>query len=122
MKTINSKTKVLITLVVTLLLLGALAATSFAADKTASYNNKYGQIVPTDSKLESPKSSFSFYGDKATLYFMRISTGKSNANYAVEIYSDKACTKLIRSMSGEYGSKGNSPLAISWSFKNTKKV
>ena len=120
MKTINSKTKVLITLVVTLLLLGALAVTSFAADKTASYNNKYGQIVPTDSKLESPKSSFSFYGDKATLYFMRISTGKSNANYAVEIYSDKACTKLIRSMSGEYGSKGNSPLAISWSFKNTK--
>lgn len=120
MKTMRSKTKVLVTLVVTLLLLGALAVTSFAADKTASYGNKYGQIVPTDSKLESPKSSFKFYGDKATLYFMRISKGKNDANYAVEIYSDKACTKLIRSMSGEYGSKGNSPLAISWSFKSTK--
>lgn len=119
MKEISSRTRLLITLVVTLLLFGAMSLTSFAADKTASYNNKYGQIVPTDSKLESPKTSFTFYGDKATLYFVRISTGKSDANYAVEIYSDKACTELIRSMSGEYGSKGNSPLAISWNFKNT---
>ena len=65
------------------------------------------------------KKSFSFYGDKATLYFMRISEGKSNSNYAVEIYSDKDCTQLIRSMSGEYGKKGNSPMSISWNFKTT---
>lgn len=119
MKKISSKTKVLLTLLVTLLVIGAMAVVSFAADKEASYGKKYGQIVPTDSKLEACKTSFSFYGDKATLYFMRISEGKSNANYAVEIYSDKACTQLIRSMSGEFGSKGNSPMAISWSFKTT---
>ncbi len=119
MKKISSKTKVLVTLLVTLLVIGALAVASFAADKEASYEKKYGQIVPTDSKLEARKTSFSFYGDKATLYFMRISEGKSNANWAVEIYSDKACTKLIRSMSEEFGSKGNRPMQISWSFKTT---
>ena len=120
MKKTGLKTKVFLTLIVTLLVVGAMAVVSFAADKTASYDNKYGQIVPTDAKLEAKKTSFSFYGDKATLYFMRISEGKSNANYAVEIYSDKACTQLIRSMSGEFSSsKGNTPLAISWNFKNT---
>lgn len=119
MKKTGIKTKVLFSLIVTLLVIGAMAVVSFAADKTASYDNKYGQIVPTDSKLEARKTSFSFYGDKATLYFMRISKGKSDANYAIEIYSDKNCTKLIRSMSGEYTNKGNKPLAISWSFKNT---
>ena len=120
MKKINAKTKVLITLLVTLLVIGAMAVVSFAADKTASYDNKYGQIVPTDSKLEARKTSYTFYGDSANLYFMRISKGKDNANYAVEIYSDKACTKLIRSMSGEYSSsKGNTPLAIAWNFKTT---
>ena len=117
MKKISSKTRVLVTLLVTLLVIGALAVVSFAADKEAAYGKKYGQIVPTDSKLEARKTSFSFYGDKGTLYFMRISEGKSNANYAVEIYSDKACTKLIRSMSEEFGEKGNSPMAISWKFK-----
>ena len=119
MKKTGYKTKVLLTLLVTLLVIGAMTVVSLAADKEASYDNKYGQIVPTDSKLEARKTSFSFYGDKATLYFMRISEGKSNANYAVEIYSDKACTQLIRSMSGEFGKKGNSPMSISWSFKNT---
>ncbi len=117
MKKISSKTRVLVTLLVTLLVIGALAVVSLAADKEAAYGKKYGQIVPTDSKLEARKTSFSFYGDKGTLYFMRISEGKSNANYAVEIYSDKACTKLIRSMSEEFGEKGNSPMAIPWTFK-----
>ncbi len=120
MKKINTKTKVLVTLLVTLLVIGAMAVVSFAADKKASYDNKYGQIVPTDSKLEARKTSYTFYGDSANLYFMRISKGKDNANYAVEIYSDKACTKLIRSMSGEFSSsKGNTPLAIAWNFKTT---
>ncbi len=120
MKKTNTRIKLLAALLVALLVISALAVVSFAADKTASYDNEYGQIVPTDSKLEAKKTSFSFYGDKATLYFMRISEGESNANYAIEIYSDKAYTELIRSMSGEFDSKkGNSPLAISWSFKNT---
>ncbi|MEE1504283.1 MAG: hypothetical protein UGF89_08600 [Acutalibacteraceae bacterium] len=120
MKKINTKTKVLLTLLVTLLVIGAMTVVSFAAEKKAAYDNKYGQIVPTDSKLEAKKTSFTFYGDSANLYFMRISKGKENANYAVEIYSDKACTKLIRSMSGEYSSsKGNTPLAIAWNFKST---
>lgn len=114
------KTKVLLTLIVTLLVIGAMTVVSLAAEKSASYDNKYGQIVPTDSKLEARKTSFTFYGDKANLYFMRISEGKKNANYAVEIYSDKACKELIRSMSGEFdSSKGNTPLAIAWNFKNT---
>ena len=85
MKKTGRKTKVLLTLFVTLLVIGAVAVVSFAADRTAAYDNKYGQIVPTDSKLEARKTSFTFYGDSATLYFMRISEGKSNANYAVEI-------------------------------------
>ena len=121
MKTASLKARVLLTLIVALLVIGTMTVVSFAADKTASYDNQYGQIVPTDSKLEARKTSFTFYGDKATLYFMRISEGKDNANYAVEIYSDKACTKLIRSMSGEFASsKGNTPLAIAWNFKNTE--
>ncbi len=121
MKKINTKTRVLVTLLVALLVIGATAVVSFAAEKKASYDNKYGQIVPTDKKLEARKTSFTFYGDSANLYFMRISKGKDNANYAVEIYSDKACTKLIRSMSGEFSSsKGNTPLAIAWNFKSTK--
>lgn len=120
MKKTGRKTKVLLTLVVTLLVIGAIAVVSFAADKTAAYDNKYGQIVPTDSKLEARKTSFTFYGDSANLYFMRISEGKKNANYAVEIYADKGCKELIRSMSGEFSSsKGNTPLAIAWNFKST---
>ncbi len=120
MKKTGRKTKVLLTLLVTLLVIGAVAVVSFAADKSASYDNKYGQIVPTDSKLEARKTSFTFYGDKANLYFMRISEGKSNANYAVEIYADKGYKNLIRSMSGEFSSsKGNTPLAIAWNFKST---
>lgn len=116
----GAKTRVLLVLIVALLVIGTVAVTSFAADKTASYDNKYGQIVPTDSKLEARRTSFTFYGDKATLYFMRISEGKNNANYAVEIYADKNYTELIRSMSGEFSSsKGNTPLAISWNFKST---
>lgn len=119
MKKLLAKTRVLLTLVITLLILGAVAVGAFAVDRTASYDNKYGQIVPTDSKLEARKTSFTFYGDKATLYFMRISKGEKNANYAVEIYADKACTELIRSMAGEFDSKkGNTPLAIAWSFKS----
>ena len=120
MKKTGRKTKVLLTLLVTLLVIGAVAVVSFAADRTAAYDNKYGQIVPTDSKLEARKSSFTFYGDSANLYFMRISEGKSNANYAVEIYADKQYKELIRSMSGEFSSsKGNTPLAIAWNFKST---
>lgn len=120
MKKINLKTKVLLTLLVTLLVIGAMSVVSFAVEKSAAYDNQYGQIVPTDSKLEARKTSFKFYGDKANLYFMRISEGKKNANYAVEIYSNKKCTKLIRSMSGEFdSSKGNTPLAIAWNFKTT---
>ncbi len=119
MKKISSKTRVLLAVLIALVVIGAFTTASLAADKTASYGNKYGQIVPTDSKLEAKKTNFSFYGDKAILYFMRISEGKSNSNYAVEIYSDKEYKDLIRSMAGEFGEKGNSPLAISWNFKST---
>lgn len=120
MKKTGTKTKVLLTLLVTLLVIGAMAIVSFAVDKTAAYDNKYGQIVPTDSKLEARRTSFSFYGDKATLYFMRISEGEKNANYVVEIYADKEYKELIRSMSGEFSSsKGNTPMAIAWNFKST---
>lgn len=118
MKKTSTKAKVLLTLLVTLLVIGAFAVVSLAADKEASYGNKYGQIVPTDSKFEAKKTKFSFYGDKAILYFMLISEGKSNANYSVEIYSDKACTQLIRSKTDAYGSKGNEPIGIELPFKS----
>lgn len=119
MKGTRSALKVVLSLFAVLISIGSLCVFSFAADKTASYENKYGQIVPTDSKLEAQKSSYTFYGDKGTLYFMRISKGKSNANYAVEIYADKSYKTLIRSMSDEFGSAGNKPVAVEWNFKNT---
>lgn len=119
MKGTRSALKVVLSLFAVLISIGSLCVFSFAADKTASYENKYGQIVPTDSKLEAQKSSYTFYGDKGTLYFMRISKGKSNANYAVEIYSDKSYKNLIRSMSDEFGEAGNKAIAIEWKFKNT---
>lgn len=119
MKGTRSALKVVLSLFAVLISIGSLCVFSFAVDKTASYENKYGQIVPTDSKLEAQKSSYTFYGDKGTLYFMRISKGKSNANYAVEIYSDKSYKKLIRSMSDEFGAAGNKPVAVEWNFKNT---
>ena len=65
MKKTGLKTKALLTLIVTLLVIGAMAVVSVASDKTAAYDNKYGQIVPTDSKLEARKTSVSFYGDNA---------------------------------------------------------
>ncbi|MGN0526805.1 MAG: hypothetical protein ACI4IF_05160 [Acutalibacteraceae bacterium] len=119
MKIKNVKFRIITALVVIILSVGSLAVMSSAADTFVSYNNKYGQIVPTDSKLDKPKTSFTFYGDSATLYFMRISKGEANANYAVEIYSDKACTELIRSSSNSYGEKGSSPLKITWNLKDT---
>ncbi len=119
MKKTSSKARALLVVLVVMLVIGSLAVVSFAAEKSASYDKKYGCIVPTDSKLEARKTKFAFYGDKATLYFMRISEGESNANFAIEIYSDKEYNNLIRSMSDEYGSKGNKPLSITWKFKNT---
>lgn len=119
MKETRSALKVILSLFAVLISIGSLCVFSFAADKTASYENKYGQIVPTDSKLEAQKSSYTFYGDKGMLYFMRISKGKSNANYAVEIYSDKSYKNLIRSMSDEFGEAGNKAIAIEWKFRNT---
>lgn len=120
MKRTRFATKALLLLLVTILLTGAVAVTTLAADREYPYENQYGQIIPTDSKLDAPRKSYSFSGDKAELYFMRISEGKKNAHFAIEIFSDKAYTDPIRSLSGEFDAEaGSKALKITWDFKST---
>ncbi len=111
--------KALLLALATLLFVCTLAVTGFAGDREYAYNNKYGQIIPTDSKLAAPKKSYSFSGDSAELYFMRISEGKKNACFTIEIYADKKYTEPIRSLSEEFGEAGNKPYKITWRFKDT---
>ena len=82
-------TKAILALLVVIMVLGSMSIFSLAADTVRNEGGKYGQIIPTDSKLKAQKSSYTFYGDSGKLYFMRISKGKPNSFFAVEIYSDK---------------------------------
>ncbi len=112
-------TKALLSLLITVLLLGSLSVFSLAAERVENLKQSYGLIVPTDSKLEAPKSSYTFYGDSGKLYFMRISKGKENAKFAVEIYSDSNYQNQIRRFSSDYSATAsNKPLSITWNFKD----
>ena len=112
-------TKALLSLLIAVLLLGSLSVFSLAAERVENLKQSYGLIVPTDSKLEAPKSSYTFYGDSGKLYFMRISKGKENAKFAVEIYSDSNYQNQIRRFSSDYSATAsNKPLSITWNFKD----
>lgn len=112
--------KALLTFFAVLLLVCTLCTMVQAA--TDEYQNcglAYGNIVPTDSQLKAQKTSYSFYGDSGNLYFMRISKGKQNAWFAVEIYSDSQYKNQIRSFKDEFSTTpGNKPLSITWNFKD----
>ncbi len=118
MKRTSFGTKAVLLLIVTILLTGAVALTCFAADREYPYDNKYGQIIPTDAKLSAPKTSYSFYGDTALLYFMSISEGAENACYAIEFYADKNYTDMVNSYSNYFDSQPNKALEIKWNLKN----
>lgn len=113
------KTKVFLSLLVSLLLIGTLCGITAGADNVANYNRKYGQVVPTDSNLKAQVQNYNFYGNAGTLYFMQISKGKDNANFAVEIYSDSGYKNQVRSFTRAFSeTAGNTPLKVSWEFKD----
>lgn len=112
-------TKVLLSLLVVMVVLGSVAVVANAVDAFKNYNLAYGEIVPTDAKLEAQKFTYSLYGDSDDIYFMRISKGKENAFFAVEIYSDKNYQTQIRSYSKNYDTTpGNKALKVTWDFKS----
>ncbi len=113
--------KIISAFLLALILLGSFSVFSFAADDIKNLKEKYGLIVPTDSKLKAQKSSYTFYGDSGKLYFMRISKGQKGAKFAVEIYSDSGYQNQIRSYTDEYSkTPGNKPFLITWNFKDVK--
>ncbi len=93
------------------------AVTAFAAEK--ELGGAYGYIVPTDSNLSAPKTSYTFYGNSTVLYFMLFSNGKENTFYTVEIFSssDYNPENVVSSFTNAYGDKGTAPLALTWPFK-----
>ncbi|MBR4286138.1 MAG: hypothetical protein IKT55_00370 [Clostridia bacterium] len=111
-------TKALLSLLVVMVVLGSFAVVANAVDAFKNYNLAYGEIVPTDEKLEAQKFTYNLYGDKDKLYFMQLSKGKKNSFFAVEIYSDKNYQSQIRSYSKNYSTTaGNTPLTVTWEFK-----
>ena len=113
--------KALLTLLVVVLLMGTLCTVTLAADTFKNCNKAYGEIVPTDENLDAQREKYSFNGDSGKLYFMRISKGKPEAWFAVEIYSDSEYKTQIRSFQDKYSeTPGNKPLSITWNFKSIK--
>ncbi len=113
--------RVLITVICVFTLMGILCTTAFAADQYQNLGLKYGDIVPTNSKLSTQVKSYTFYGDSCKLYFMRISKGVENARYAVEIFSDSQYKNQIRGYSNKHIEEpGNEPFSITWGFKDLK--
>ncbi len=111
-------TRLLLSLLVVMVVFGSFAVVADAADAFKNYNLAYGEIVPTDAKLEAQKFSYSLYGDSDSLYFMRISKGKKNAFFAVEIYADKNYQTQIRSYTKSFDEQaGNKHLQVKWEFK-----
>ena len=115
----RSTARVILSLMLAIILTGAVAVTAFGAEKKASLDNEYGQIIPTDSKLEAPKSSYSFTGDSTILYFMSISTGAENAHFAIEIFADKNYSQQLLWTTRPYGDEGHKDFKIKWDFKKT---
>ena len=116
----NRFSRALVTLFAVLLLIGTLCTYALAEEgvEQQPLNKAYGEIIPTDSKLSAQKSSYTFNGDSGNLYFMRISKGKENAWFAVEIFSDSQYKNQIRSFKDEFSlTPGNKPLSVTWNFK-----
>ncbi len=119
MKKARFTTKALISLIIVVMLIGSMSVLSFAADTFTNANMSYGEIVPTDSKLEAQKQSYTFYGDSAELYFMQISKGKPGSHFCIEIFNDKSYQNQIQSYSAPYSvTAGNKALKLTWNFKN----
>ncbi len=113
--------KALFALILAVVLVSSFGVASLAADSFQNLKGAYGYIVPTDSNLKAQKKSYTFYGDSGKMYFMRISKGKKDAKYAVEIYSDESMSHKIRNLNGSFETKaGNKALSVSWSFKDVK--
>lgn len=111
--------KALIAFVVALVILGTISTFALAGNFYENKKLAYGEIVPTDAKLKSQKFTYTFYGDKGDMYFMRLSKGVSNAYFAIEIYSDKNYKSQIRSFTKEYDVQaGNKSLKVTWEFKD----
>lgn len=116
----NRFSKAIITLLAVFLLIGAMCTYAYAEEAVEQkpLGNAYGEIIPTDSKLSAQKTSYTFYGDSGNLYFMRISKGKDNAWFAVEIFSDSQYKNQIRSFKDQFSTTpGNKPLSVTWNFK-----
>lgn len=116
----KSFSKALITLFAVLLLVGTLCTYAAAEEgvEQQPLNKAYGEIIPTDEKLSAQKQTYTFNGDSGNLYFMRISKGKENAWFAVEIFSDSQYKNQIRSFKDEFSlTPGNKPLSVTWNFK-----
>lgn len=110
--------KALLTLLVVVILAGSFCTYAAAADEYKNCNSAYGAIIPTDSSLSAPKASYSFSGDSGVFYFMRISKGKPDAWFSVEIFSDAQYTTQIRSFKDQYSTTaGRKPLSVTWNFK-----
>ncbi len=112
-------TKVLITLLVALMFLGTVSIFALAGDTFANKNLAYGEVVPTDANLRAQKYSYTFYGDKGDMYFMRLSKGVKDSYFSIEIYSDSKYQNQIRNYSKAYDlTPGNKSLKVTWEFKN----
>ena len=112
-------TKVLITLLVALMFLGTVSIFAIAGDTFANKNLAFGEVVPTDANLRAQKYSYTFYGDKGDMYFMRLSKGVKDTYFSIEIYSDSKYQNQIRNYSKAYDlTPGNKSLKVTWEFKN----
>ena len=98
---------------------GVACFAGYASLDKQSLGGAYGDIVPTDEQQKTQRTSFTFYGNSTSLYFRLFSKGKSDANCAVEIYSEKDCNEdsLVTSYSNTLGAAGDRTLSIAWSFK-----
>ncbi len=114
--------KALLTFFAVILALCTLCTVASAAtEEVKNLGLAYGEIVPTNEKLGAQVKEYTFYGDSGNLYFMRISKGKPNAQFAVEIFSDSQYKNQIRSFKDEYSATpGNKPLSVTWNFKDLK--
>lgn len=110
-------TRVISVILAVLVIISTLGVAAFAAEK--ELGGSYGYIVPTDSKLAAPKTSYTFYGNSAVLYFMLFSYGKEGSYYTVEIFSsaDYNEENVVSSYTAAYGDEGSIPLALTWPFK-----
>lgn len=114
-------TRAVLAFLVVIMLLGSVSMLASAEDSYKNLKLAYGEIVPTDKELKAQKTSYTFYGDTATIYFMRISEGKEGAKYAIEIFSDSSYLKQIKSFTKAFDSApGNTPFKINWALSSTK--